>query len=141
MLPLLTIPHDNVARNIGTNKNCDRKGHVYLNNPIHITVPGRRQNYAKRAATTATTPAPANVLSELAPPVLAAESPLEVLEEDAVDDEVADASDSEEEPEVLELALLLNVEIPVEVMVVKDPLVDKVEVMVEAVVEGRLEGW
>jgi len=76
----------------------------------------------------AKTPAPANVLSELAPPVGVADA---LLEEPVADFNAA------EEPE-LALPVEVAVPVPVEVMVVIEPLEDMVEVTVEAVAEIRL---
>jgi hypothetical protein len=77
----------------------------------------------------AKTPAPANVLSELAPPVGAADP---LLEDPEAEFKAA------EEPE---LALPVEVVVPVEVMVVMEPLEDMMEVIVEAVVGRRLAIW
>jgi hypothetical protein len=89
--------------------------------------------HANKAATMAKTPAPANVLSELAPPVGVADALLE--------EPVADFKAAEPEAEEPALALPVEVAVPVEVMVVMDPLEDMVEVTVEAVEESRLATW
>jgi hypothetical protein len=82
--------------------------------------------HANKAATIAKTPAPANVLSELAPPVGEADA---LLAERVAEFKAAD------EPE---LALPVKVAVPVEVIVIMEPLEDMVEVTVEAVAETKL---
>lgn len=85
-------------------------------------------------------PAPAKVLSELAPPVELATEPLAVSEaEPEADLEPAavavaddDESESDSDDSVLSLSSAVEVEVPVEVMVVIDPLEDMVMVIVEA---------
>lgn len=81
----------------------------------------KNSTYANNAATIAKTPAPAKVLSELAPPVA-----------EAAAAEESDADSDEERSVALVMAVPVVVEVPVEVMVVIEPLVDMVEVTVEA---------
>lgn len=103
--------------------------------------PAREIAYANRAATIAKKPAPAKVSSELAPPVVAAVALVEVPEEVWEADELDVEEPEVLEPEVLELALPVDVdvEVPVDVIVLRDPLEDNVEVMVDAAT-GGLEG-